>query len=368
MTAALKTQKSASFLQKGRIFFLERKKQRTFNNYGYSRAAGLALALAVLPAFPSAAAQTTALGAPDGWKYLAFDPATKSVFVAHGNEITVVDSASMRIIGHVPGMAGAHGVAIVPGGHGYAASSKSATVSVFDPKTFKVIAVLKAGEDANSVTYDAASHHVFVANDDAGTITVIDATTDAAVASIPLAGGEGLESAAADGMGHVFVNHGAQNDIVRIDTRKSLVDSTWPLPGCTKPQGLALDVASRRVFVSCDNGRLLVLDAHDGRLIASVPIGPDSDSVLLDARRRRIYTANADGTLSVIAIESPDRYVPQTAIATAKGAHTAALDPATGVVYLVTADIAAKAPLRPHYIFKPGTVKLLAIDPASVSK
>ena len=109
---------------------------------------------------------TLPLGAPDSWKYLAFDVTTQHLFVAHGTEVTVVDTNTQRIIGHVPGLADAHGVAIVPGGYGYAASSQSGTISVFNPKTFQVIAVLKAGDDANSVTYDPASKHVFVANDD----------------------------------------------------------------------------------------------------------------------------------------------------------------------------------------------------------
>ena len=325
----------------------------------------LAFALACLP-LSQPLAETLPLGAPDSWKYLAFDSASQNVFVAHGNEVTVVDTATLRIVGHVPGLVSAHGVAIVPGGHGYAASSKSASVTIFDPKTFRVIAVLKAGDDANSVTYDAVSNHVFVANDDAGTITVIDTGTDTQIASIALPGGEGLESAAADGVGHLFINHSAQGNIVRIDTRKAAIDAAWPLPGCTEPQGLALDAALQRLFISCDNNVLLVLDEHDGRLVTTLPIGPGSETVLFDSRRHRIYTANADGTLSVIKVGSPDRFMPADAITTAKGARTAALNPATGKVYMVTADVAPGIPAtqrRRIYSFKPGTVKLLAVDP-----
>ena len=319
----------------------------------------LAFAFFCLPAFASAAARSVALGAPDSWKYVTFDPATRKVFVAHGNEITVVDAATMQITGHVPGLSGAHGVAIVPGGSGYAASSKSATVTVFDPRTLRVVATLKAGKDANSVTYDPVSRHVFVANDDTGTITIIDAASSAPVATLALPGGEGLESAAADGTGHLFVNHSAQNNVVRIDTRTSLVDGAWKLPGCTKPRGLAVDATLQRLFVSCDNSRLLVLDQHNGRPVAMVPIGPASDTVLSDTLRHLIYTPNRDGTLSVINVASPDRYVPEAAIPIAKGAHTATLDLRTGIVYLVAGDLVSPAGRR-----EPGLVKLFAVDPA----
>jgi YVTN family beta-propeller protein len=332
----------------------------------------LAFALACFPCCHSLA-QAVSLGAPDAWKYLAFDPATKNVFTAHGNEITVVDTNTLRIVGHVPGLAGAHGVAIVPGGHGYAASSKSATVTVFDPKTFRVITVLKAGEDANSITYDPASNHVFVANDDSGTLTVIDAATDTPLTSIALPGSEGLAATASDGAGHLFVSHPAQDNLIRLDTRKSVADATWALPGCTHPEGLALDATMQRLFVSCDNDRLLVLDDRDGRLVTTLPIGPASASVLYDQQRHRIYTANEDGTLSVVRVDGPDHYALENTIGTGKGAHTAALNPATGVIYLVTADVKSEVPAaaaRHHqmYSFVSGTVKLLAIHPAQLSR
>ena len=335
------------------------------------RRAVLAFTLACFPISQSLA-QTLPLGAPDNWKYLAFDPMTTTLAVAHGNEITMVDTATLRIIGHVRGLAGAHGVAIVPGGRGYAVSSKNATVTVFDPKTFRAITTLQAGADANSVTYDPASHHVFVANDDAGTITVIDAATDMVVASIAVPGGEGLAASASDGAGHLFVNHPAQDNLLRIDTRRSAVDATWPLPGCSDPEGVAMDAALQRLFISCHNNRLLVLDDRDGRLVATMPIGPASDTVLYDVRRARLYTANADGTMSVIKVAGADRYLVEPAISTAEGAHTAALNPVTGIVYLVTADVAAAIPAaqaRHHqmFSFKAGTVKLLAVDPAQPS-
>ena len=318
---------------------------------------------------PAHARQTLALGGSGHWKYLTFDPATQDLFIAQGDEITVVDTAAMRIRGHVTGLSGAHGVALAPGGHGYASSSKSASLSVFDPATRQVSRVLKADDDANSVTYDPVSKRVFVANDDSGSITVVDTAKDTVIATIALPGGEGLQSAVADGRGHLFVNHSARNEVIRIDTRTAAADAAWPLAGCTGPQGLAADDASKRLFISCANGHLLVLDQQDGRPVATLPIGPDSGTVLFDARLHRLYTPNADGTLSVIKQSGADDFTLAPPIATAKGARTAALNPRTGVIYLVTADIDAAAPAsagRRHegYAFKSGTARLVVVDPS----
>jgi DNA-binding beta-propeller fold protein YncE len=316
-------------------------------------AIALALGAAWVGAGCAMATENVLLGGAEHWKYITFDPATRKVFVAHGDEVTVIDAGATRVTGHVQGIAGAHGVTIVPGGHGYATSSKSATVTVFDPRNLGVLAVLKAGDDANTVTYDPTSRRVFAGNDDAGTITVIDAMTDKVVTLVRLPGGEGIESMAADGTGGLFVNHSAGGDLVRIDTHRAIAGASWKLPDCAKPQGIAADNVTKRLFVSCESGRLLVLDQHDARVVASLPIGKVSDTVLLDAQRHRVYAPSSDGVLSVIGIAGPDRYVAMAPINTGAGARTAALDPATGRIYLVVGNPARLLVVDPQ---KPGGV------------
>jgi YVTN family beta-propeller protein len=282
-------------------------------------------------------AATLPLGPPDKTKYATFDPATHHLFIAHGAEITVVDTASMTIAGHIGGLPGAHGVALAPGGKAYAAGGKSASVTVFDTATLTTLATIKAGEDASAVVYDPASRHVFVMNDDDATITVIDPVHNAGIATITLPPGEGLEGAAADGKGHLFVNHAAAADVLRIDTRSGRVDAALKLRDCAKPQGLALDPVLPRAFITCENNRLLVIDRQNGSQIAVLPIGPGSRSVLFDARRRRIYAPCADGTVALFDAPVSGTYGPRPVIATAPGTRTAALDARSGVLYLVRA-------------------------------
>ena len=54
--------------------------------------------------------KTVALGSPDRWDLLVFDPASHKVFIAHGDRVTVVDGGTGTIIGNVEGLqGGAHG-------------------------------------------------------------------------------------------------------------------------------------------------------------------------------------------------------------------------------------------------------------------
>jgi DNA-binding beta-propeller fold protein YncE len=174
--------------------------------------------------------------------------------------------------------------------------------------------------------------------------------------------------AAADGLGHIYVAHAAAAEMVRIDTRAQRIDARWAFPGCAKPQGVAADPPSARVFVGCANGGLLVLDARDGRVVAHMATAAGGMSVLFDAKRRRIYVPNEGGTVSVIVVKGPDAYVAAPDMATAPGARSGAIDPTTGRLYFVTATVTGRSGPRrpggtPQWRFAPGTVKLLVFDP-----
>jgi len=311
-------------------------------------------------------ARVISLGGTEKFQYVLFDGAGHRVFVAHGSEVTVVDAGALKVIGHVTGLSGAHGIALVPGGHGYADSGRAQTVSVFDASTYKVLHTLKADDDAYAVVYDPASRHVFVMNDDAGNSTVIDPAQDKVIDKIALE--PGFEQAEADGQGHIYIAHSEAGQVLRIDTLRRKADAAWPVPGCGKPHGLALDMASNRVFVSCPSGQLRVLDSQTGRSVGSLAIGRGGDCLLFDAARARIYSPNADGTLSVIDVAGPDRFVAEPAVPTKPGARTGALDPATGRLFLVTAEVDATEPGRtpgalPKLHFRPGSAELLVFDP-----
>ncbi|WP_428391728.1 YncE family protein [Lichenicoccus sp.] len=311
----------------------------------------------------------TRLGAPDRWDYVLFDPSSDRVFVAHGNHTDVVDGHTGRVEGHVGPLDGAHGTVVAPVlGRGFADGGKSRSLTGFSLTTLKPIGQAQAGEDADAVAYDPGSRHVFVINGDSGTISVIDAATLKPLATIDLGAG-GLEFAASDGHGSLFVNLAEAGGIARIDIATNTVTARWKLAGCVSPHGLAYDDLTRRLFTSCENGALKVINAEDGHVVASLPIGKGSDSVAVDPKRRLVFSANGTGTLSIIAIHDADHFTAETPLQTPKGARTMAVDPATGRIFLAsaTADGTTPPPIRGGHArmhFVPGSLKLLMFDPS----
>src|SRR5262249_54400663 len=70
--------------------------------------------------------QSIPLGAPDRWDSVVFDPTYKRVYVAHGDRVTVIDSSTGALVGHVEGFGGGtHGIAVSTAtGSGYTDDGK----------------------------------------------------------------------------------------------------------------------------------------------------------------------------------------------------------------------------------------------------
>ena len=200
-------------------------------------------------------------------------------------------------IGTFPG--GTHGIGIATAtGHGYTDDGKAGTVGVFDLATLKPVRQIAAAPDADGIVFDPASGHIFVINGDSGSITVIDPAKNAAVANIKV--GAGLEAGEVDGTGKLYVDGTENHEIIEIDTRKNTVAAHWPMPDCRRPHGIAVDPAARRIFATCVNNVLVVVDADNGANIATLPIGSSSDGAAFDPIRKLIFSSNGEGTLTVI--------------------------------------------------------------------
>ena len=322
-------------------------------------------ALAATPSYTTT--KIAPLGAPDRWDYVSYDAPSHRVFVAHMDHIDVVDAASGVVLGRLEGVHGAHGQAVAADGAIWADSGKTAQVTQYDPKDFRAKATLPAGVDADAVVAAPGGKIVAVMNGDGESVTIVDTTQAAVRFNVKLGGSP--EFAAADGAGHLYINIASTKEIVAVDTKAGQVTARYAVPGCTSPHGLAMDTGTRRLFVSCVNAVLQVLDADNGQVLQSLPIGQGTDAAAFDPGRRLVFSSNGDGTLSVFHEDAAGKLAPLGAVKTLPGARTMAVDPVSGRVFLVTAELAGTQPAaeggRVHYQFKPGSVKLLFLDPAA---
>ena len=159
-----------------------------------------------------------------------------------------------------------------------------------------------------------------------------------------------------------------ETKISALDPSALTVVSTWPLPGCVEPTGLALDREHRRLFVGCGNSRMVVVDADSGGVVATLPIGAGVDATAFDPETQLAFSANGEGTVTVIAEETPDRFRVVTNVATERGARTLAFDQRTHRLYTATARFTPAEPAtemnpRPRPGIVPGSFTVLVLSP-----
>lgn len=323
-----------------------------------------ALAASLCLAAPASAAEhrlteVVPLGGPPRWDYLKVDPQARRLYVAHGSEVTVLGLDERKIVGRVPGLAGAHGVALAPDRDlGFVANGDRNTLTTFSLSTLTAVAETPVGADPDSVTYDPVTNRVFVFNGESRDATVVDATSRKPLKTLPLGGTP--EFAVADGKGSIFVNIEEGHEVVRLDTRKMAVAARLPIEGCEAPHALAIDLAKGRLFSACANAVLAVLDAATGKQLGSVKIGRDADAIAFDEARGEILVSNGEGFVSVIGPKG-DGYEVKSEVQTRQTARTLAVDPKTGAFFTPAVEFDIDWSNRTA-VFAPEGLKLYIFD------
>ena len=293
------------------------------------------------PAPPKLAVlQRWTIGGDGGWDYLSFDATTKQLFVSRQSRVDVISTDTGTVVGTIRNTQGVHGIAIANTlRRGFTSNGAANSVTVFDLDSLQIIKVVDVpARNPDAILFDRETSQVFTFNGASDDVTVLGATDLSVKGRIPMP--DKPEFAVNDGEGHVFVNiESNPGSMTVIDNHSLNVKDSWNLPGCDSPTGLAIDRRNHRLFSVCDGKVMVVTDSQSGEQIASLKIGAHPDAAAYDAARGLVYSSNGDGTLTVIHQDTPDHYTVVQTLDTKRGARTMTLDPGTGKVYLVTADL-----------------------------
>jgi len=273
------------------------------------------------------------LGGTGFWDYLTVDNTARRLYISHGTHVAVIDLETNKQIADIPDTPGVHGIALAPElNRGYISCGQANTAVIFDLKTLKALGQVKTGSNPDSILYDPASKRVFTFNGRSSDATAFDAATGAVAGTIALGGKP--EFSRADGSGKIYVNIEDTSEVVEIDSIKLTVTKRFSISPGEEPTGLALDVAHRRVFSTCGNKLMTVLDIQTGKVIATVPIGDRCDGAGYDAETGLVFASNGEGTLTVVKESSPGKFEVAEMVTTREGARTMTIDPKTHNVLL----------------------------------
>jgi DNA-binding beta-propeller fold protein YncE len=347
-----------------------------------SRAAGeirrlvpiLAAVLALLPASaivaqgsgPYKVLLTKTIGGDGGFDYVYADVNARRLYVPRSGEsgaVNVLDLDTLATVGSIP-KTSAHGAVVDEKTHHGFASSKP--VTMWDSKSLGFIKTIDVQGGPDGITADSFNDRIYIMSHSAPNATVIDAKDGSVVGTIDLGGAP--EESASDGNGHLYVNIEDKANIAVVDTKTLTVTAHYDLGGkggtCA---GLALDRKNGILFTACRNPQtIVVLNAADGRILATFPIGSGNDDAAFNPRTMEAYSSQADGTLAIVKEESPTTFSLEQTVRTKAGAKTLTLDPKTDRVLLITADFTpppaaapGERPGRPQMV--PGTFSILVV-------
>src|SRR5665213_163728 len=304
---------------------------------------------------------TFAINGGGGYDYMTVDSASEKLYVSHGSQVNILNKISGDSLGVIKTEKDVHGIALVHAlGKGYISNGTLNKVLVFDLATNKVLKYVPTGKFADGIFYDDFSNKVITSNGMSKNMTVIDPTDDTVVATIQLSGWP--ETAVSDGKGNIYVNNADKGEVDVIDATTFKITHQWPNKPGTGASGLAIDRDAMRLFATCENKLMIVMNATNGKVIASFPTGGGADGAGFDNGLKTAYSSNGEGTLTVIKELSADKFILIGNVVTKPGARTIAVDQMTHKVYLPSALLktTTKKTFRREMI--PGTCKILTVE------
>jgi hypothetical protein len=309
-----------------------------------SRTLVTVLALCAALTTPALAAEykiVDRISLPDGgWDYITYDPEHGRIYRTRTDGADVIDVKTGKV-SQLKNTGNGHMVVPVPGTTLGVLPLRMPvkTIRIIDTATDKVVADVPGGEGPDGATYDPFSKHVFVINHNGGDATEVDPVVGKSVATIAIGGGK-LEFADSDSAGHVFVNVEEPGIVAVIDVKAQKVIERYKMAGCEDASGLAYTGSKTRLLVAaCGNGVAKVIAAESGKEVASIPIGKGPDSVIYDPQRQLAFIpCGRDGVLEIISVADPAHVSLVQHLPTHVLVRTGALDPASGKLYLMSAE------------------------------
>src|SRR6266480_4191431 len=290
------------------------------------------------------------IGGDGGTDYLTAEPGSGRVFVSRGTHVMVVDGATGKVLGDIPDTPRTHGIALVPTSHhGFITNGGDSTVTMFDLTSLAVIKKIPVRTGGlDGIMYDDFSDRIILTNHSRpiGTVVAIDPKGGDIVGTVELEDNS-PEGAASDGKGKIFVNNEGKSTIQVIDERTMKVLASWPLAPCEGPTGIAYDRATNRIFSGCGKTSV-VLDATNGKVVATISNGDGVDALGFDPAEKLIYIpAGRDSNVTIAREDAPDKYTVVATVPTMRGAKTIAVDPVRHVAYLFQPEYGPLPPGSP---------------------
>ena len=135
-----------------------------------------------------------------------------------------------------------------------------------------------------------------------------------------------------------------KNNIAVVDVKTMKVTAHYDLgEKGDGPAGLGLDAKNHILFAMCHSQNCVVLNADDGKILATLPIGNGTDGGGFNPKTMEAFSSQRDGTLTIIKESSPTSFAVEQTVQTKQGCKTSSLDTKNNVIVLICTERAPQA-------------------------
>jgi YVTN family beta-propeller protein len=230
---------------------------------------------------------------------LAINEATNRIYVANnaGGSMSVIDGANDVVVATV-------NVGTLP----YTLAVNPVTNKVFVSNTFSdkitlidgatnATSTIKAGS-ADSIVIDTKRDRAYLIGWEGTGLTVLD-SKPTIIGKIKMGGMHLWGMAIDEAVGKLYVTRAGNAQLAIVDEASGNVAN---IPTGSTPCAVAVNPATNRIYVvNHEDDTVTVIDASEGKTLATVKVGEKPQAIAIDAKANRIYVANVHGdSISVI--------------------------------------------------------------------
>jgi YVTN family beta-propeller protein len=266
--------------------------------------------------------------------HMAFDAARGRLFVAElgNNSLGVVDVNTRKVIHRVAGLKEPQGIAYFkPLDLVYIANGGDGSVRIYRGEDVSPVGSIALGDDADNIRIDQAANRIVVGYGK-GALAIIDPASRMKVGDIALKAHP--ESFQIDpNSNRIFVSLPDAHSVAAVDRATAQEVANW-----RQSHGgnfaMALDNDKQRIFVVFRSPAKFVALAKDtGAVVAETDTCGDVDDLFVDSKRQRVYVSCGQGFIDVLDARDP-AFARLGRIATVAGARTSLFVPEADRLFL----------------------------------
>lgn len=282
--------------------------------------------------------------------YTSIDQKKHRLLIAHlgDNSLLVIDLIHRKVIREIHKIPNIHGVIAIPEkGAIYATATGVDQLFEIRSQNLTITRRFPSGHHPDGLAFDPQNNRVFISDETGHAVTSVGVGSHPSVLTLSLPGEVGNTRYNPKDHRIYSTVSGEKEDLVAvIDPHTMKLIRKIPVEKGCKPHGERISPDGKQLFILCqENATLLIMSLPSGKLQNRFSVGTDPDVLSLDSKRGHLVVASESGTVSVFSRgtfgwkKSGEQYV-------AYRAHTVAIDPQTGLVYLPLQEISGKPVLR----------------------